>query len=371
MVISTSTGTQVLELEGRRELTYALWGALAGFVALLAVQAWAGSLRLGPTLELLGMMMALAAVVFVQSRERLTITPSGLSRQSILPIARLNWSLAWSEIRAVELRRDAKGALEATLRMKDGSTRPLSVTAWVLPGQAHLQRRLQQLRRERGGSTLFAFLDRSLAEETFQAAVAERPVYAALRERTSIELPSTPHTRGYAIEHNKTIVAVLVATFALAIYVFAELAVSRYQYSAAHTVWVSVAFGMFVFPLCVHLVRASGAPLLESIGVALFCAATVGAACHFLTLRLNAATSARGSEIRAYQLTEAGTLFHPANEHVVEMTLGYYRDCIRRQAGETISVPVIEGAIGFEQIDKRALLEALERTCQRRPTRAR
>lgn len=291
-------------------------------------------------------------LIYLQGRERLVLTRSGVEYRSPLPawlqVVRKSWSLNWSEVRAIRLRPllGGGGPQMIALEMETLSeTRQLMPYYWVdvenFSFKPPWRVTLQDLRRNH--EALAALIDDSPVMRYVTAALPHLPV----------ERPQNLLRSGFAIEKNRAALTMTAAFFVLLAYALLDggfLCQETYIEAVPYTIFAVIGVGVFA---------ASGlwmftnkVPIAEGIVIAMLAGGASAGTGYPALLRLNMLTDSNGLQTVTYELTGAQELKPVSGDAPALHFPQHYEYWSQFKKGSEHEFELRRGGLGFYQLNQ-------------------
>ena len=303
---------------------------------------------------------------FVQMREQLVLTHTGIEFHSPLPtwvpLLRKRWSLHWSQVQAVSLRCLLPGGgpqvtvLELSARGRKHRLYPFH---WVDPADPGLVSPWKLALQARRPSP-------ALAAAQIEDSPLVRYVRAALPHLAAPRALDLVRS-AFAIENNPRALAVTVAFFVLLAYALIDGGFLGHEtYAQTPPVDAFVVLGVAAMALAALWMARGRVPLAETVVIALLAGAAAGAAAYPGTLRLNALTDTAGLRSYPYRLASNLELQPLVAGPPALRFAQHYEYWSQFKPGSVHEFELRRGGLGFYQLNLAPLERELRMFYQRR-----
>jgi len=308
---------------------------------------------LRPTLDVL--VIALTAVhlvylLFIQRRERLVLTSTGIQRRSPMPewvpFVRATWSLSWAQVRSATLRKGWGGNSQMVMleMVAGGQKYRLYPFYWVDPATHVVESPWKQ-----------AFRALRPSPEAMAAQIEEGPLVQYVTKalpHTGIQRPESLFAKPFAIEKNRTALTLTAVFFVLLAYAIVDGGFLLHETYALEPPFESlIIIGLMAMGIGMLWMLRSRVPFVESLVIALFTGAAAGAAAYPGLLRINALTDTEGLRPYDYELRSCTEL----RPHMAGLpVLAFPKYCDYWSQFKAGSVQVFElrrGGLNFYQLN--------------------
>lgn len=317
-------------------------------------------------------MLLLLLVVYVQKREKIVISATGIAFKTPIPTwfpeFISSWALPWGRIKKAEIRW-LRGAPQPALFLVDGVlSRKILLDAWVREGEK------KPIEKPSLGDIFrYQAMPRAPSSEEMKTRVEASPLIQALHAHQVPVDYSVKTGTGMMFDlqsHPRTNVATAVFLGLLA-YAFVDTLYIDEIYIGDYPEVIWVGAGLVAAFLTLPLVADPKIPRIVSAGMAAMIGLGVAVALYPGLLRLNQLTDSDGLVAHEYVLHEYVRLVS-VESGPPEVTFDRYLEYFSQfPLGSPYRLYLRRGGLGFYQLDERPLLEAARASYEKKSTEAR